>query len=58
MGDIADDIVDGLACEECTMPIGSACGYPRKCSACKNPDKPKRAAKPKPKKEDNQLGLI
>lgn len=60
MGDEADDVVDGSSCEECLTPLGGATGYPRKCNECKSPQKVKkeRKVKPKPKAEDNQLGLL
>jgi hypothetical protein len=34
MGDIADDILDGIYCEMCGEYLGDACGYPRTCNAC------------------------
>ena len=34
MGEIADDIIDGIFCEWCGEYIGDAVGYPRKCFDC------------------------
>jgi hypothetical protein len=34
MGDIADDILDGIFCQECGEYIGEAVGYPRTCIGC------------------------
>ena len=37
MGDAAEDILDGLMCEDCGVLIdGDNPGYPRKCDGCKN----------------------
>ena len=36
---IAEDIVDGLLCEECTTVVdGTAPGFPRKCTECEDDD--------------------
>lgn len=36
MGEISEDILEGLRCQECTefMPDLEAPGYPRTCPAC------------------------
>lgn len=34
MGDVADDLLDGIFCEQCGEYIGDAVGYPRLCSGC------------------------
>jgi len=31
---MADDIIDGIFCEECGEYIGEPVGYPRLCSGC------------------------
>ena len=37
MGEAAEDILEGMVCEECGVYIeGEAPGYPRKCEGCKN----------------------
>ncbi len=35
MGEMVEDILDGIYCEECQDYIGNPCGYPRKCNSCK-----------------------
>ena len=32
---MAEDIIDGVFCEECGQYIGDPCGHPRKCLDCK-----------------------
>ena len=34
MGEVADMLIDGILCEGCGEYIGSAVGYPRRCSGC------------------------
>ena len=36
MGDCADDMIEGFACERCRMFFadGEEPGYPRRCTAC------------------------
>ena len=38
MGDMADDIIDGIFCEQCGGYLGNAVGYPRICSSCSGDD--------------------
>lgn len=35
MGDMADDIIDGIFCEQCGEYLGEPVGYPRTYSGCK-----------------------
>lgn len=39
MGEIADDIVDGVICQLCCRPIEDY-GYPRTCDDCQEEDRP------------------
>ena len=34
MGEIADDIVDGVICQECLQPLDEPTGYPVTCEEC------------------------
>ena len=34
MGEIANDMFDGIICQECTSYIGESIGYPRLCNDC------------------------
>ena len=34
MGDIADQMIDGEACQVCLMPFPAALGYPASCLEC------------------------
>ena len=34
MGDIADDMIDGLCCEQCGEYFDDSVGYPRLCTSC------------------------
>lgn len=36
MGQLANDIVNGVICRTCNGYIGPACGYPRECNTCKS----------------------
>jgi hypothetical protein len=47
MGDVADAIINGEICEECTMPLAAPTGYPTKCAAC-SPTKRRKRKKKKP----------
>ena len=38
MGDMADDIIDGLFCQYCGEYLEEAVGYPRSCSGCEDED--------------------
>jgi hypothetical protein len=38
MGEMADDILDGVFCEICGEYIGEECGYPRRCEGCQEDD--------------------
>ncbi len=35
MGEMADDLIDGIFCEQCGEYLGDAVGYPRTCDGCK-----------------------
>ena len=35
MGEIAEDIINGIFCQECGQFIGDEVGYPRSCTDCK-----------------------
>lgn len=39
MGDIADDIIDGIYCQHCGDYLGAPTGYPRSCNSCNKPRK-------------------
>lgn len=61
MGEIADDMVNGLICEQCgTFIDGREPGYPRRCADCKkekvtvliNEKGVKNASKPKHKRSN------
>ena len=41
MGEAADDLLNGDACEQCGEWLGDGAGYPQLCSGCKNPKKKK-----------------
>lgn len=43
---VAEDILDGMFCEECGEFIGEPVGYPRKCEECE-PHKKRRSKKHK-----------
>jgi hypothetical protein len=34
MGEISEDIFDGIICSSCQRFIGNPVGYPRKCKSC------------------------
>ena len=34
MGEMTEDILDGIFCEVCGEYIGEPCGYPRTCEGC------------------------
>ncbi|MDN8081206.1 hypothetical protein QZN30_17725 [Burkholderia multivorans] len=38
MGEIAEAMIDGSACEECGEYIGEAVGFPRRCTECSEDD--------------------
>ena len=42
MGDMADDIIDGIFCEQCGVYLGDAVGYPRTCSDCNDDEDEER----------------
>jgi hypothetical protein len=48
MGDIADMMIEGDACQQCGVPFldGESPGYPRKCEDCKRDE-----SKTKPRKK-------
>lgn len=49
MGTVADDIIDGLACQECGIYIGGGDGYPRTCDDCNR--RPSRSSGEKPSRK-------
>jgi hypothetical protein len=51
MGQIADETIDGVWCQECGQYIGVEVGYPRTCSECK--PKPKHKKKKRKSKDAN-----
>lgn len=52
---MAEDILEGIFCEECGEFIGEPVGYPRKCSGCK-PKHRKQKSKKKGKSEQPREG--
>lgn len=34
MGDIADQIIEGVICQECCLPLAEEHGYPVHCNEC------------------------
>jgi len=51
MGEIADDIIDGVICQWCCGPLpGEPRGFPASCRDCAHNDAPPKQAKPKAEK--------
>lgn len=49
MGDIADDILDGMYCQYCGDYLGAPSGYPKSCSSCNRTKKYNRQNHQEPK---------
>lgn len=49
MGEIADDILDGMYCQHCGDYLGTPSGYPKSCSSCNKPKKNNRQNHQEPK---------
>lgn len=37
MGEVADDILDGMYCQHCGDYLGAPTGYPKSCNSCNRP---------------------
>ena len=51
----ANDILDGIFCEDCGVVIGDPVGFPQKCEQCKPSEKSKKS---KPKKKNKKRPRI
>lgn len=57
MGDMADDIIAGVFCQECGAYIGEEVGYPRSCDDC-SPDISEPTDSPTKKEQYNERKTI